>query len=83
MVAGGLVISLGAAAGGGALTTVLATIGPTLLLEAQFDLCLAAPLLGYSTDGSEIRKQASLTAGAPRRRIVTPPAGARTAQWPR
>ena len=61
MVAGALLISLGASAGGGLITTTLASLGLVALLEAQFDLCLAAPLVGCPVDGAEIRRQAALT----------------------
>lgn len=61
MVAGALLISAGAAAGGGMITTVLAALGLVAMLEAQFDLCLAAPLLGCPQDGAEIRRRAHLT----------------------
>ena len=61
MLAGGLLISLGGAAGGGLITTVLACVGLTVLLEAQFDLCLAAPLLGCPVNGAEVRSLARRT----------------------
>ena len=64
LVAGGLLISLGAAAGGGPLTTALAAIGLTAMLAALFDLCLVAPLLGCPADGSAIRKAAARNAHA-------------------
>lgn len=60
MVAGAALISAGAAAGGGITTTVLASLGVAAVIEAQFDLCLAAPLLGWPQDGAEIRRRAYL-----------------------
>lgn len=60
MVVGGLLISAGAAAGGGVVTTVLASLGLGAMLEALFDLCLAAPLFGCPQDGTEIRRRAQL-----------------------
>ena len=42
-------------------TTALAAIGLAGMLEAMFDLCLAAALVGCPVDGSAIRKKASLT----------------------
>ena len=61
MLTGGLLISLGASAGGGIVTTLLAAIGLATMLEAMFDLCLIAPLLGCPTDGIEIRRRAALS----------------------
>ena len=61
MVAGGLLIGLGAAVGGGFLTTIVAATGLAAILEAMYDLCLVAPLLGCPSDGAQIRKQAALT----------------------
>jgi hypothetical protein len=55
MVAGGLLIALGASLGGGFATTLLACLGLIAMLEAMFDLCLAARLLGCPVDGSSIR----------------------------
>src|SRR5687768_8460205 len=61
MVVGALLIGAGQAAGGGIATTVLAALGLVAVLEAQFDLCLAAPLLGCPQSGAEIRRRAHLT----------------------
>ena len=58
MVAGGLLIALGASAGGGFITTSLASFGLAAMLEPMFDLCLAAPLLGFPVDGDAIRAMA-------------------------